>query len=130
MVLDWFNESRGSGGSVADLIARRKYARAIETLRAQFEVKSPDAKTRLQLADLLVLAGRVQEAIPILIGLADEFSLDGFVAKAVAILKRVEKLDPGRPDVEERLGFLVNRTHRAAPPVRFAPPRRLVSCSA
>jgi CRP-like cAMP-binding protein len=125
MVLDWFNETRGSGDSVADLIARRKYARAIETLRAQFEGRSPDAKTRLQLADLLVLAGRVDEAIPILVSLADEFTVDGFVAKAVAILKRIEKLDPGRGDVEERLASLVNRSFKAAPPVRFAPPRRL-----
>ena len=124
MVLDWFGESRGSGDSVADLIARRKYARAIEVLRAQFEVRAPDAKTRLQLADLLVLAGRQQEAIPILVSLADEFTVDGFVAKAVAILKRIEKLEPGRPDVEERMAFLVNRGH-VAPPVRFSPPRRL-----
>jgi CRP-like cAMP-binding protein len=128
MVLDWFNETRGSGGSVAELIARKKYARAIEALRAQFKGRSPDAKTRLQLADLMVLAGREDEAIPILIGLADEFAADGFVAKAVAILKRIEKLDPSRPEVEQRLNFLVNETFKAppaAPPVRFVPPRRL-----
>jgi CRP-like cAMP-binding protein len=96
--------------SLAELIARRKYGRAIELLRSQLEGRlSPGPQLRLQLADLLMLAGRGGEAVPILVGLADEFAGDGFVAKAVAILKRVEKVAPGRPDVEERLVALVRR---------------------
>lgn len=56
-----------------------------------------------------------------LLGLADEFGRDGFVAKAVAVLKRIEKLEPGRTDVESRLGRLVHQQQEAAPLVEAAP---------
>jgi len=42
----------------------------------------------------------------VFVGLADELAADGFTARAVAALKRVEKLEPGRSDVEARLAAL------------------------
>ncbi len=121
MVLDWLNAPvTGGSPNLRELIARKKYAKAIALLRAQLEGRiSPGPQMRLQLADLLVLAGRGGEAVPILVGLADEFARDGFVAKAVAILKRVDRIEPGRADVEERLVSLVRQQQRdaAAAPV-------------
>ena len=84
-------------------------------------------QVRLQLADLLVQAGRGEEAVPVLIGLADEFASDGFVAKAIAILKRVEKVHQGRADVASRLAALVQQQQRATQSVRAeSGPRRPV----
>lgn len=121
MVLDWLSPARGN--SVADLIARKRYAQAIVVLREQFRGRAPDSQTRLQLADLLVLSGRREEAVPILLGLADEFAADGFVAKAIAILKRIDRIEPKRADVETRLESLVRRQYRTAP--ARAPAQRL-----
>jgi hypothetical protein len=61
----------------------------------------------MQQADVLILANRNREAIPVLLGLADENAQDGYTAKAIAFLKRIEKLEPGRQDVEDRLSHLV-----------------------
>ena len=59
-------------------------------------------------------AGRIEEAVPVLLGLATEFAADGFVAKAVAILKRVDRVQPGRADIAERLERLVHQQKRVS----------------
>jgi hypothetical protein len=104
--LDWFGS--GKETNVAELIAKKKYAKAIELLRAQFHQGNRDARMRLQFADVLVLAGKGKEAVPILIGLADEYAREGFAAKAIALLKKIEKIAPGRQDTEQRLAELIN----------------------
>ena len=113
----WFGGTKGE--SLAELIARKKYAKAIEVLRTQFRDGLRDPRMRLQLADVLVLAGRPKEAMPILSTLADEFAREGFAAKAIAVLKRLEKIAPGRPDVERRLAELIHKrlgSASASPP--------------
>jgi hypothetical protein len=69
---------------------------------------------RLQLGDVLALAGRDKEAVQILAPLADEFAREGFAAKAVAILKKIQKLDPGRRDVDAKLAALIEQKQRHA----------------
>ncbi len=112
--------------SVQDLINKKNYPKAVDLLKAQLKSRPKDQRVRLQLADVLVLANRGKEAGPILMGLADEHAQDGFAAKAIAILKRIEKVDPGRRDVEERLAHLLKEKTRQAPsaaprPVAAAP---------
>jgi len=118
MVLDWFS---GNEGSVEDLIAKKKYKRAIEVLKAQFQKGSRDPRLRQQLADVLVLAGRIREAVPVLAGLADEHARSGFAAKAIAVLKRIDKIEPGRADVARKLAGLIEAKvePKAAPPDHF-----------
>jgi CRP-like cAMP-binding protein len=101
--------------SAQDLIAKKQYAKAVEVLQRQVKARPQDQRLRLQLADTLVLANRGRDAAPILMGLADEHAKDGFAAKAIAILKRIEKIAPGRRDVEERLAHLIQEKSRAAP---------------
>ena len=102
MALSWLNRSRPST-SVDDLVARGQYAGAVEVLREELATRQPTAADRLRLADLLVLANRTEEAMPILLGVADEQGRFGFTEKAVEALKRAAELEPGRPDVEQRL---------------------------
>jgi hypothetical protein len=47
---------------------------------------------RLRLADLLVKAGKEDDAVPLLVGLADDLDRAGYPEKAIAILKKIEKL--------------------------------------
>jgi CRP-like cAMP-binding protein len=123
MPLDWLNTPVDV--PISELIARKKRARTIEALRAQLQGRlAPGVQVRLQLADLLVQAGRQDEAVPVLLGLADEFASDGFVAKAVAILKRVEKVQGADPEVAARLERLVQQQQRASRAPEGAAARR------
>ncbi len=100
---------------IQDLIARKNYPKAIEAINAELKKRPRDARLRMQHADTLILANRNREAIPILMSLADDQATEGFTAKAIAFLKRIEKLEPGRQDVEDRLARLVQEKVRAAP---------------
>jgi hypothetical protein len=114
MVLGWLGGSK-QPASVSDLISRRKYGKAVDLLMAQFRAGSRDPRLRIQLADVLVLEGKGPKAIPILIGVADEFARDGFAAKAIALLKKIEKIEPGRSDVEQKLAGLIKQRHDEPP---------------
>jgi len=123
MPISWLKREE----TLPDLIARKKYDRAIQVLREKLAENAPTVPVRLRLADVLVLAGRGKEAVPLFLGLADDFARDHFIAKAIAVLKRVEKISPG-PEVEEKLQALVKEQHRlhAATPTTtmLHPPRR------
>ncbi|MEO8359117.1 MAG: cyclic nucleotide-binding domain-containing protein [Vicinamibacteria bacterium] len=110
---------------VQDLIAKKNFPKAVELLRAQTQAKPHDRRMRLQLADVYVMAGREREAIPVLMTLADQEASDGFAAKAIAILKRIEKIEPGRRDVEDRLAKLIQdksrRTQTIEKPANLPP---------
>jgi len=117
-----FGQARGE--DVADLIARKQYPKAIEIIKAQLSAQKDDARIRLQLADVLVQAGRLPEAVSVLIPLADEYAREGFAAKAVAVLKRIQKIDPQRRDVESRLAALIEQKQKQATvPIASAPSR-------
>ena len=105
MVLSWLVRSRRSE-SVDDLVARRQYAKAVEAFYQELEGRQPTAAERLRLADLLILAGRGEEAVPILLGVADEQNRFGFDEKAVEALRRAREVQPGNPEVEGRLARL------------------------
>ena len=105
---------------VVSLIAAKKYARAIEVLKAQLQKKGANPSLRMQLADVLILADKKQEAVSLLLPLADQYARDGFAAKAVSVLKKIQKVDPGRRDVEERLARQIEERQREAVVPRLA----------
>jgi hypothetical protein len=103
------------GDDVVALIAKKNYTKAIEILRAQLQKGKANASLRLQLGDVLVLAGKDREAVSILAPLADEFARDGFAAKAISVLKKIQKIDPSRRDVvEKKLASLIQEKQRVA----------------
>jgi hypothetical protein len=99
---------------VAALIAKKDYARAIALIRKQLETQKHDSRLRLQLADLLMLAGKQKEAVAILTPLADEFAREGFAAKAVAVLKKIQKIDPLQRGVDAKLASLIQEKQKQA----------------
>ena len=114
MVLDWFKGSKAS--DVNELIVRKEYATAIELITVELEKNSRNERLRLQLAHVLALAGRKDEAVEVLDTLAGDLARDGFATKAVAILKKILKLSPEREDVHERVASLIGG--QAAIPVK------------
>lgn len=119
-----FGSRGGREDDIATLVAKKQYAKAIEIIREQLKAKGADSRMRLQLADVLVLAGRVQEVVAVLLPLADEYARDGFAAKAISVLKRIQKIDPSRRDIESRLAGLIEEKQRLAT-VTLPPPPRL-----
>ncbi len=97
--------SSPSEESVSDLLARKKFSRALTLLRAQFESGNRSPELRMQFADVLVQTGKAADAIPVLIGVADEMAAASR-EKAIEALRRVERIDPGREDVVMRLATL------------------------
>jgi cAMP-dependent protein kinase regulator len=116
-VRDWF----GSEATVPELIQKKKYGKAEKLLRQQFDAGRRDPDLRLQLADVLALDGRGKDAVPIYIGLADEFGRAGNAAKAIGVLKKIERIAPGRAEVADRLVKLIG-DHGAAAAEVPAPP--------
>jgi len=108
MVLDWLGGSKDADA----LMARRKYPQAIEALRQLLQKHGGDLRLRMKLADALVLAGREKEAAPVLLELADALAAEGQAAKSIALLKKVQKIDPGRADVEGKLADLIKTKDR------------------
>lgn len=114
--------------NLARLLQRKRYAQAIEILRVRLAQRRPDPRTRLRLADLLLAAGRKAEAVPVLLALSDELAASGELSKAVAALKRVDGIEPQRPDVQRKLQQLAAERQRlltltaTAEPPPEAPP--------
>ncbi|MCG6920341.1 MAG: cyclic nucleotide-binding domain-containing protein [Acidobacteria bacterium] len=121
MVLSWLGRSRRTA-SVDDLVARRRYGKAVDALRAEFDGRQPTVAERLRLADLLVLANRGSEALPILLGVADEQTRFGFTDKALEALRRASEVEPGRPDIGRRIATLraAAKAPRTGGPARAA----------
>src|SRR5205823_8455814 len=74
-------------------------------------------------ADLLVSAGKGKEAVTVLLPLADEFAKEGFAAKAISVLKKIQKIEPGRRDIDGRLAGLIQEKQKQA--IVVAPPPAL-----
>src|SRR5712664_3196974 len=121
MVLGRFS-GPGKGEDVGALIAKKNYTRAIEVIRQQLQTQRNDPRLRLQLADVLVSAGKGREAVTILLPLADEFAKEGFAAKAISVLKKIQKLDPGRRDIDSRLANLIQEKQKQAVVIAPAAP--------
>jgi CRP-like cAMP-binding protein len=74
-------------------------ARAHDVLQEHFGQARWTTRTRLLLAEALYKAGRQEDVEAVLLDCVDELTREGFPEKAVALLKKVERLR--RRDVEE-----------------------------
>jgi hypothetical protein len=101
MALNWVVGKKQD--DVPGLIARGKYERALEMLEEQLREDPSSVHLRQSVADTMMMAGRKEDAVRILLRLSDDFAADGFAAKAIAILKKIDRFDPGRTDVYQKL---------------------------
>ncbi len=88
------------------LAARGKFDAAIREYKRALEQLPNDTNTLNRLGDLLVRVNRIAEAIDVYQRIADHFGSDGFFLKAIAIYKKVNRLDPQRTEVYEKLADL------------------------
>ena len=108
-MLSWLS----GGQSLQELIAKKKWDKAAEQLRAEIKNTPTDTRTRMQLADVLIEAGRRKDAVPILLKLAQEFGIEGSAHRAIAVLKKIERIQPGRADVQKALAALIKKSTKS-----------------
>ncbi len=101
---------------VDSLVARRKYGRAAELLRATVGERPGDVNLRLRLADVLSLAGESGAAATLLEAVGRELAADGFTAKAIAVWKRLRRLRPEAGEIERTLADLIREREDQARP--------------
>jgi CRP-like cAMP-binding protein len=101
MSLDWLSRA-GQPPSLENLLAEGEYAQAVALFQAEMQGRPPTHGQRLRLADLLVLADRGEEALPLLLGVADEMARYGFYERALEALRRAHAIAPNHPDVRDR----------------------------
>ena len=92
---------------LSELIAGKHYKKAIQLVRQQIQGEGDSHWLLQQLADLLVLTNERDEALRVMDQLASAYLKDGFHAKAVAMVKRMQQLSPGNPELESKLAAIV-----------------------
>ena len=112
-MLNWLS----GGQSLQQLIAAKKWDKAVVQLQAEIKNAPKDSRTRMQLADVLIEAGRGKDAVPILLKLAQEFGTEGSAPRAIAVLKKIERIQPGRSDVQKALAALIRKSAPKPAPV-------------
>ena len=90
-------------------IAKGKFEPALKDYLRVVEDNPRDISTLNKVGDLYVRMNRGFDSIPFFTRIAEVCSLDGFFLKAIAIYKKINKIDPSRLDVYERLGDLYTR---------------------
>lgn len=111
MPFDWFTKI-GSSPTVADLVRQKKYKKALDQLRMEFQKGNRSLELRLQYADVLAKAGDRDKAVPVLLGLASELDAAGRHDQALDALRQADVLEPGRADVAARQKVLAARASK------------------
>lgn len=78
--------------NVANLMARRDYARAVPLLRREVEKYPTDTRLRLQLADALAGTGDLEEAAAQYEQTAKAYEASGLMVQSIAVRKKAENL--------------------------------------
>jgi tetratricopeptide (TPR) repeat protein len=88
------------------LVQKGKIELAIQEYEKVLKQNPTDANTINKVGDLYGRIGKVNRAIELYERIADHFTQDGFATKAIAILKKINRLAPQRFDIFDRLADL------------------------
>ena len=84
----------GRRDQVEEHVARENYPKALQALQKRLKEDPTSVYLRQRMAEILEADGRAEEAVPILLELVDEHAQNGFVARSLALLKKVRRMDP------------------------------------
>ncbi|MGA7617612.1 MAG: cyclic nucleotide-binding domain-containing protein [Thermoanaerobaculia bacterium] len=93
------------GESIAALMGRREYVRAVPLLKRDLEKYPTNVRIRLQLADALAGAGIHDEALFQYEETAKFYEENGLIVQAIAVRKKAEKLRSSLPTPERTPTF-------------------------
>ena len=92
--------------SAEKLVAKGKIEPAIKEYERLLDDNPNDVNTLNRIGDLWVRISRNDEAVKVFAKIADHYSKDGFFLKAIAIYKKINKLDPSKLDIYAKLADL------------------------
>jgi tetratricopeptide (TPR) repeat protein len=95
--------------SAEKLVARGKLTAAIDEYRKLLAESTNDTTTLNRVGDLYARLNRLDKATALFKKTADHFIDEGFFVKAIAIYKKIIRLDPAQIEVYERLADLYSR---------------------
>jgi pilus assembly protein FimV len=90
-------------------VQRGKIEPAIREYRKLLTDNPNDINTLNRIGDLYARIQRIDEAVDFFTQIAEQYSKEGFFVKAIAIYKKIIKLDPTRLEVYEKLAELYHR---------------------
>ncbi len=90
-------------------LSRGRLDQALKDYLRLLEESPSDSFALNKAGDLCVRMGRPADGIVHFSRIAETFSADGFFLKAIAIYKKINKIDPTRLDIYERLAELYSR---------------------
>src|SRR5229473_3567950 len=91
------------------LVAKGKIDAAIKEYERLLDDNPNDVNTLNRIGDLWVRINRNDEAVKVFTKIADHYSKDGFFLKAIAIYKKINKLDPSKLDIYAKLADLYGK---------------------
>ncbi len=91
------------------LLAKGKLDAALKEYLRVLEENPKDISTLNKVGDLYVRINRPADSIPFFTRIADYYAKDGFFLKAIAIYKKINKIDPSRLEVYEQLADLYHK---------------------
>jgi pilus assembly protein FimV len=89
--------------------SRGRIDAAIREYRKVLAEAPDDVATLNRVGDLLARSDRPDEAIKLYAQVAEQYTAEGFFVKAIAIYKKIIKLDPTRLEIYEKLASLYHR---------------------
>ena len=92
--------------SAEKLVQKGKIEPAIKEYERLLDDNPNDVNTLNRIGDLWVRINRNDEAVKVFAKIAEHYSKDGFFLKAIAIYKKINKLDPSKLDIYARLADL------------------------
>ena len=92
--------------SAEKLVAKGKIEPAIKEYERLLDDNPNDVNTLNRIGDLWVRINRNDEAVKTFSRIAEHYARDGFFLKAIAIYKKINKLDPSKLDIYARLADL------------------------
>ncbi len=95
--------------SAEKLLSRGKLDQALKEYLRVLEDNPKDISTLNKVGDLYVRMNRPADSIPYFERIADFYARDGFFLKAIAIFKKINKIDPARLEVYDRLADLYHK---------------------
>src|SRR5215467_6234136 len=90
-------------------LSKGKLDQALKDYLRVLDDNPKDIPTLNKVGDLYVRMNRSSDSIPFYTRIADFYSRDGFFLKAIAIYKKINKIDPARLEVYEHLADLYHK---------------------
>ncbi len=117
--------TRAAIDNLDEHLAAKDYGKALRAIESELAKNPDNLNLRLRQADILDLSGDRKRAIFILHDVAEGQARDGFYARAIAIYKKILRLDP-----EQDVHSAVGTVDRGRPQIEDRGPRRRKSGAA